>query len=132
MKRLATGFTLIEILVVSTIIVLLAGLSINSYTQFNKQARDAKRKADAENIRAAIEMFKSNDSTYNSYPASLPSLTPYLRATPYDPKSTPYPTWVKSPSNCTGLSTSAVCTNYTLTIPLESGGNYVCNNLGCQ
>lgn len=62
-----SSFTLIEILVVATIIALLTSIGVVSYTQFSKQSRDAKRKADLEQIRAAVEMYRSNDST-NSYP----------------------------------------------------------------
>ncbi len=60
------GFTLIEILVVATIIVLLSGIVIGSYSSFLKSARDAKRKADIENIRGALELYRSNNG--GSYP----------------------------------------------------------------
>ncbi len=90
------GFTLIEILVVATIIGLLATGGFVSYTQFGRQSRDARRKADLEQIRAAIEMYRSNSAT-NSYPASItfacpPSgsltdgTTTYLDPLPNDPK----------------------------------------------
>lgn len=65
MKRKA--FTLIEILVVATIIGLLAASVAVSYSQFSKQSRDARRKADLEQIRAALEMYRSNNVT-NTYP----------------------------------------------------------------
>ncbi len=58
------AFTLIEILVVATIISLLASIAIVSYSQFVKQSRDAKRKADLEQIRAAVEQWRSNNGTY--------------------------------------------------------------------
>ncbi|MFN4212442.1 MAG: type II secretion system protein [Microgenomates group bacterium] len=100
------GFTLIEILVVATIIGLLAAGGIVSYSQFSKQSRDAKRKADLEQIRAALEMYRSNNSTYpttggawwgactnygshqdtgtNGY---VPNLAPtYIQKLPHDPR----------------------------------------------
>jgi prepilin-type N-terminal cleavage/methylation domain-containing protein len=66
MKKLKknNAFTLIEILVVATIIALLAGAGVVSYSQFLRQSRDAKRKADLEQIRVALEMYRSNNNAY--------------------------------------------------------------------
>ena len=64
MKKSLKGFTLIEILVVATIIGLLASGAIVSYQQLLKQSRDAKRKTDLEQVRAALEMYRSNEDTY--------------------------------------------------------------------
>jgi general secretion pathway protein G len=58
------GFTLVELLVVSTIIVLLASAAFVSYGTINRNSLDAKRRADLEQIRAAIEMYRSNNDTY--------------------------------------------------------------------
>lgn len=58
------GFTLIEILVVATIIGLLAGIGAVSYVTLNKSSRDARRKGDLEQLRAAVELYKSNVGTY--------------------------------------------------------------------
>lgn len=58
------GFTFIEILVVVTIIGLLTAAGAVSYSQFTKSSRDAKRKADLEQIRAAAELYKSNNDSY--------------------------------------------------------------------
>lgn len=96
-----TGFTLIEILVVATIIGLLAAAGAVSYSQFVKQSRDAKRKADIEQIRAAVEMYRSNNGSYplngsgvgkvDVTACSTSGLTDsagntYLSKTPNDPK----------------------------------------------
>lgn len=59
------GFTFIELIVVVTIMALLSGVGAVSYTQFNKQARDAKRKTDLETMRSSLELYKS---TYGKYP----------------------------------------------------------------
>jgi len=114
------SFTLIEILVVATIIGLLsAGASI-SYSQFAKQSRDAKRKADLEQIRAALEMYYSNND--NFYPAltincsSTGGITDtggntYLSSIPKDPKCNIYTYYY-----------STTGSNYTLGAYLETGG----------
>ena len=87
------GFSLIEILVVVTIIGVLAAGGAVSYTTVSRNARNAKRKADLEQIRAALEMFRSNsvNSTYPVYTGGNctglpPSIDPYLPVIPTDPK----------------------------------------------
>lgn len=64
------GFTLIELLVVISIIGILIGLSIVGLQAARAGARDARRKADLEQIRSSIEIYKADCGVY---PASLPS-----------------------------------------------------------
>lgn len=97
------AFTFIEILVVVTIIALLTAAGAISYSQFSKSSRDAKRKADLEQIRAAVELYRSSNDVYplsgaGLYHISLStcstgSLTDingntYLSKLPNDPKCT--------------------------------------------
>ena len=72
----------------ATIIGLLATIGITSYNSLSKQSRDAKRKGDLQNIRSALEFYRS-DNDY--YPAALATLVPssYLKSVPDDPKATP-------------------------------------------
>ena len=90
------GFTLIEILVVTTIIVLLTGTAAVTYSVFLKQSRDTKRKTDLEQIRASLEMYRSNNNTYpvgNVYSTTLSVLTTpviYIQSLPTDPKNPTY------------------------------------------
>jgi len=58
------AFSLVEILVVATIISLLASIAAVSYSQFVKQGRDARRKTDIEQIRAAIELYRNFKGAY--------------------------------------------------------------------
>ncbi|MBW7960442.1 hypothetical protein B6D29_04275 [Microgenomates bacterium UTCPR1] len=87
------SFTLIEILVVATIIGLLAAAAVVSYSQIMKQARDGVRKTDLEQIRAALEMYRSANDYYPSISISCNSNTAisdgtstYLSKIPTDPK----------------------------------------------
>lgn len=63
------GFSVIEILVVVSIITILATIGLSSYSSIQKKSRDAKRISDLELIRASIEQYRSNN---NDYPTSLP------------------------------------------------------------
>ena len=123
--RVTEGFSLVEILVVVTIIALLASIAAVSYSQFVKQARDAKRKTDIEQIRAAIELYRNFDSV-GAYPASLDfsgvgtvedANATYLSKVPNDPKSSQ------------GYTYYYTCvdpfTDYTLCTYLENGGTAV-------
>ncbi len=60
-----SGFTLIELLVVISIIGILIGLSVFGLQGARKSSRDAVRKADLEQIRSGLGMYKAD---CNSYP----------------------------------------------------------------
>ncbi len=89
------SFTLIEILVVVTIIALITSIAAVTYTQLGKQSRDSRRKADIEQIRAALEMYRADNSTYAviSYTGNctgfngLTGSPKYIETMPSDPKS---------------------------------------------
>lgn len=83
-------FTLIEILVVSTIIVLLTSVAFVSYNQLNKESRNSRRKTDLEQIRSALEMYRSNNDQYPDNLNLLTGPTVYLSNIPSDPKSPTY------------------------------------------
>jgi prepilin-type N-terminal cleavage/methylation domain-containing protein len=68
LKKLLKGFTLVELLVVLSLIGILAGLLIVSLQSAKKSAMDARRKADLESIRLSLEIYKS--SCGGSYPAN--------------------------------------------------------------
>lgn len=86
------GFTFIELLVVITIIGVVFAAGIVSYTTISRNSRNARRRADVESIRQALEMCRSIDAKYpaNIYdsvmcPVSVPAIVT-LKTTPLDPK----------------------------------------------
>ncbi len=109
MKRQA-GFTIIEMLIVVTILAMLAGILIPVLEDAAQSSRDARRAADLKNVQAALESYKRTIGTYPDtsdawqgdmtdnggfgYDAAgyVPGMVPdFLPALPKDPDSQ-YPT----------------------------------------
>lgn len=118
------GFTLVELLVVAVIICLLAVTGIISYTSINTNARDSRRKADLEQIRVALEMYRTNNSTYNtgillncSFGSIKDVSNTYLSPIPKDPLCDTRSYYITFPSE----------SDYTLSAALE-GGSGVCSS----
>lgn len=58
------GFTLVELLVIVSIIGLLSTLAITSLDNSRRKARDAKRKMDLKEISTAFELYYDKNNTY--------------------------------------------------------------------
>jgi prepilin-type N-terminal cleavage/methylation domain-containing protein len=69
--RKSKAFTLIELLIVISIIGVLLALSVFGLQGARESARDGRRKSDLESIRSGIEAYKSD---CNAYPSSLPAV----------------------------------------------------------
>ncbi|HUQ85419.1 MAG TPA: prepilin-type N-terminal cleavage/methylation domain-containing protein [Candidatus Limnocylindrales bacterium] len=138
------GFTLIELLVVIGILGVLATTSmalLNPSGQLQK-SRDSKRKADLQQIRAALELYRSDN---DSYPVSdwvnsqqgdswIAGLTPnFLKTVPKDPKNSGSPVPFSSGYTYSYYSSSfcgvAPGTSYILTTRLENTTDSEINNI---
>jgi len=78
------GFTLIELMVVLTIIALLLSLAVPRYFHSVTKARETTLRQDLDTMRDAIDKFHGDNGRY---PASLAELVArkYLRSIPPDP-----------------------------------------------
>lgn len=88
------GFTLIEIIIVFTLIGILVGLGLPQYQTAAKRAREAVLKEDLFQFRKLIDQYCQDKG---KYPASLQTLVDekYLRAVPVDPMTKSATTWVE-------------------------------------
>ena len=100
LDKVQPGFTLIELLVVISIIGVLISLSFVGFLQARVSARNSKRKADLEQIRSALELYRNDCKTYPNVVVSGSSLTGsvgspcagvvYMQQVPADPLTPAY------------------------------------------
>lgn len=78
----------------TTIVAILAAIGVVSYASANRNSRDARRLADVEQIRAALEMYRADQGSYPSTISFGGSLSlggnVYMDPIPQDPK---YPSY---------------------------------------
>jgi general secretion pathway protein G len=87
------GWTLIELFVVLSLIMILASLALNQYRNSVLHAKEAALKSDLFLMRDAIDQYYADKGRY---PESLQTLVSesYLRAVPRDPFTLSADTWV--------------------------------------
>lgn len=64
MSKNQRAFTMIELLVSATVIILLTAAAIVSFSQASISSRNAKRKADLETMRQALTLYKQDNTYY--------------------------------------------------------------------
>jgi general secretion pathway protein G len=86
------GFTLIEVLIVVTLIVVLAGMGLATYTTSIRRSKEAVLHEDLFRMRDAIDQYYADKG---HYPADLASLVTdgYMRTVPKDPLTLSSDTW---------------------------------------
>jgi general secretion pathway protein G len=91
------GFTLIEVLIVVTLIVVLASVGMSTYQNSVRRAREAVLREDLFRMRDAIDQYYADK---NKYPQSLQDLVSsgYLREIPKDPMTDSAETWTTVPA----------------------------------
>ena len=123
------GFTIIEIMIVATIIMFISAFGLATYNEISRNSRDAKRQGDLDSLRNAVELYKTSDTISSSYPKTLgivPTQFPaILKSVPQDPKNIAY-NYTAYPPNCDGTAANP-CTSYTITVASEkvTNGEYI-------
>ena len=92
-RKHEAGFTLLELMIVMTIILVLTAIAIPAYQASVRAAREAVLKEDLHTLRAAIDSYTADKQ---KAPQSLDDLVQegYLRAIPEDPMTHSKDTWV--------------------------------------
>ncbi len=95
--RSARGFTLMELLVVMSLIVLLTSIGLMAYQTSVQRGREAVLKEDLYRMRDALDQFYVDKG---KYPVDLTELVSsgYLRAVPVDPMTGSADTWQAIPA----------------------------------
>jgi general secretion pathway protein G len=95
-QKKKNGFTLIELIIVFTLIGILVGLGLPQYKNSVIRARETVLKEDLFQMRTLIDQYYTDKL---KYPASLQTLVDekYLRAIPIDPITREATTWVEIP-----------------------------------
>lgn len=95
-RRGSRGFTLIELVVVVSIIGILAAIALVNVRGAQRKTAETVLKADLHNMRKAIDDFYADRQRY---PSSLQELveTGYMRRLPPDPITKSADTWVEVP-----------------------------------
>lgn len=136
MKSSTKGFSLVELLVTATIIGLLAAAGIVSYTTANRNSRNAKRVADLEQVRAALELYRIEEGCYpgatgcpgSNFDAMIQELSSnqYLSnaGNVKDPRPAPFPQYSYSFGGGGGCSAYQLCAQQE---PMPTAAYCVCN-----
>ncbi|MBP7967412.1 prepilin-type N-terminal cleavage/methylation domain-containing protein [Candidatus Woesebacteria bacterium] len=118
------GFTILEILVVIGLIGILVAMSSVGYVNYSQKSRDSRRKIDLQQLRSALELYRSNSaegvypsvSQYGSGTTSVLITAGLLQSIPVDPRGNAY-VYAPLPVNCNN--TSTYCISYTIGTTLE-------------
>lgn len=113
------GFTLVELLVsIGVLAVVMAGIFSAIGPGPKQYARDSRRKADLEQIRSAVELYRNSNTRYPG-PSWKTDLTGggYISSIPTDPKTAADYTYTPAPAGCTTSGTR--CLTYSLCADLE-------------
>ena len=91
-QRNHAGFTMIELLVVMTLVIILASISMTQYRNTQTRAAEAVLKEDLFRMRDAMDQFYADK---NKWPADLAELVSegYMREVPEDPITKSRDTW---------------------------------------
>lgn len=95
-KRMAAGFTLIELIVVMAIVALLASIAAPRYFNSLQKSKETALRASLTTLRDAIDQFAADKGRY---PESLQEMTEarYIREIPEDPLTGSRDSWVALP-----------------------------------
>lgn len=94
-NRRATGFTIVELLIVIVVIAILAAVTVVAYNGIQQRARDSTRTSDIAAIHRALELYRADNGVfpsvgtdnigYNISTLSTALVPTYIASIPNDP-----------------------------------------------
>ncbi len=116
------GFSLIELLVVISIIVILSAIGMANYRGMSDRGKDTRRKGDLAQIQGALELYRMDAGDYpNSLPDCGESLSYdtniYMKEIPCDPGSDDPYIYSYSSNDYSLTATLSTGDSYTVTAP---------------
>jgi prepilin-type N-terminal cleavage/methylation domain-containing protein len=156
MRKTPNGFTLLELLVVISIIAIMMSVGFATFSTISQSARDSKRQADLSIVQGALGQYyadqgffpHSNRVLFNESELSnctadnIPACPPpgkekkvYLNNLPHDPNQntqTPY-LYIALPFGCENSSSSTnKCNNYCIFAALENTTDQTDQSIACE
>lgn len=143
----AHGFTLVELLVVISIIAILSVIGITVYSGVQKSARDAKRRGDLHALVLALEQYKTQNGSYPAVGDCWQSqacwsltglkLTGYIQDIPNDPLGSNTGACNSKADLSDACHVYHYCTpdngtSFVLGVNLESGPAQISGSSGCE
>lgn len=130
------GFTLVEMLIVISIVGLLASLTIVSFTSSQKQARDTQRKSDLKQYATALEGYANENNSLYPERATTVSAKDTLcvdmgiTSCPEDPKNSADSTFTYNYQSDGASTGTAKATKFVLWVKIERTTDYwvVCSD----
>lgn len=93
MRRVKRGFSLIELMVVISIMGILVAIGAVSYTTMQKKSRDARRKEDVKAVQVGFEQYYVANNAYAAAATMFGDTTIFPGGQPTDPKPSPQPAY---------------------------------------
>ena len=145
-----SGFTIIELFVILTVVIILLAIVVATYSGISKRERDIERKNDIELLRSVFDTYYAK---YNSYPSLQQANDANFRKTSFkdfdnqklrdpsnksksyelvakpQPNSYAYSVTTNDAKDCDNKTAATMCTRFTLTATYERGGTFVKSGL---